>query len=531
MSHGARRFWGALLLSLTASGAAVGSAPGAASTPPPDLDAYVARVLKTFDVPGVGLAIVKDGAVVAARGYGVRRLGDPTPVDARTLFGIASNTKLFTATALGLLVEEGRLDWDAPVIRYLPWFAMWDPFVTRELTVRDLLVHRSGLGLGAGDLLWWPRSTYDAKEIVRRLRYVQPATSFRSAFAYDNVLYLVAGQVIEAVSGQTWEDFVTSRILKRVGMAASDAHLSAASRGGNIASPHMRFDDGVRPVAPFDGDTTDPAGGINSSAEDMAKWVLVQLGQGRLADGTQLFSPATWRQLTAMVTPIPAAETPDEIAPFRTSFYGYALGVYTREYRGHKLVYHSGGLPGFVSRVAMIPDANVGVVVLTNQGSRGAFDAIALHVLDYYLGAPPFDWVEGFHRLDARAAADTAEAERRSQGARDRSSKPSLPLTKYAGTFRDAWYGDIVIAEQNGKLTMTFTKSPSLVGDLEHWQHDAFYVRWRDRELQADAFVGFALKPDGSIDAAKMWPASPLVDFSYDFEDLLLTPVREGDRR
>src|ERR687884_2103182 len=178
--------------------------------------------MREFPVPGLALTIVKDGRVVLAKGYGVRRLGETAPVDARTLFGIASNTKAFTATALGLLVEEKKIEWDAPVVRYLPSFAMWDPYVTRELTVRDLLVHRSGLGLGAGDLLWWPASTYDRKEIVRRLRYIRPATSFRSAYAYDNVLYSVAGEIIEVISGQTWEDFVTSRILAKVGMTGSD---------------------------------------------------------------------------------------------------------------------------------------------------------------------------------------------------------------------------------------------------------------------------------------------------------------------
>ena len=174
--------------------------------------------MQAFEVPGVSLAVVKDDKVVVAKGYGVRKLGEPAPVDGRTLFGIASNTKVFTAAALGLLVEEGKLQWDAPVIDYLPWFQMWDPYVTRELTIRDLLVHRSGLGLGAGDLLWWPPSTYDRKEIARRLRFIQPATSFRSAYAYDNVLYLVAGEVIETLSGQSWEDFVSTRILAKVGM-------------------------------------------------------------------------------------------------------------------------------------------------------------------------------------------------------------------------------------------------------------------------------------------------------------------------
>jgi len=194
---------------------------------PRDLDAYVIRVMRDFEVPGLAIAVVQDGRVLLAKGYGVRKLGESTPVDERTLFGIASNTKAFTATALGILVEEGKIRWDAPVIDYLPGFAMYDPFVTRELTIRDLLVHRSGLGLGAGDLLWWPTSTYDRKEIARRLRYIKPATSFRSAYAYDNVLYLVAGQVIETVSGQSWEDFVQTRILARVGMTGSTVRFAA----------------------------------------------------------------------------------------------------------------------------------------------------------------------------------------------------------------------------------------------------------------------------------------------------------------
>ncbi len=231
--------------------------------------------MRTFEVPGLALAIVKDDAVVVAKGYGVRKLGDPAPVDARTLFGIASNTKAFTTAALGLLVEEGKLEWDAPVrpSRYLSAFAMWDPFVTREITVRDLLVHRSGLGLGAGDLLWWPESTYDRKEIARRLRFIQPATSLRTAYAYDNVLYLIAGDLIETICGQTWENFVATRFLARVGMTGSNVRQTDAAAGGNVATPHAPVDGAVRAIRPFESENTNPAGGINSSADDMAKWL------------------------------------------------------------------------------------------------------------------------------------------------------------------------------------------------------------------------------------------------------------------
>jgi CubicO group peptidase (beta-lactamase class C family) len=503
-------------------------APAAA---PPDLDSFVAQVMKTFQVPGIGLAIVKDGKVVVAKGYGVRKLGEVGPVDGQTRFGIASNTKVFTAAALGLLVEEGKLRWDAPVVQHLPWFQMWDPYVTREMTIRDLLVHRSGLGLGAGDLLWWPASTYDRKEVARRLKFIKPATSFRAAYAYDNVLYLIAGEVIETVSGQSWENFVAGRILKKVGMAGSNVRHSDATSAGNVAVPHADIDGTVRPIKPFDSDNTNPAGGINSSAEDMAKWVNVLLSEGALPDGARLFSAATWRNLSTLVTPIPTAARPTlpELAPLVRNFNGYALGLGVCDYRGRKMLTHTGGLPGYVSMVSMIPDAKLGVVVLTNQESGAAFSTISYHVLDYYLNATPAtDWLAAYSKLQAMQEAGMKQAEMKAASARNTASTPSLPLAQYAGTYNDAWYGDIAIASENGKLVMRFSHTPALVGDIEHWQYDTFIVRWRDRELRADAYVSFSIDPDGKIEQAKMRAASPATDFSFDFQDLLLKPVAQG---
>jgi CubicO group peptidase (beta-lactamase class C family) len=526
-----RRLWTPRLLGaqfalaitlVLASAHALAQAPP--PTAPPDLDAYVQRVMRTFDVPGVAVSIVKDGRVVLAKGYGVKKLGATAPVDARTLFGIASNTKLFTATALGLLVEEHKIEWDGPVTRYLPAFQMWDPYVTRELTVRDLLVHRSGLGLGAGDLLWWPASTYDRREIARRLRFIRPATSFRSAYAYDNVLYLVAGQLIETLSRQSWEDFVTSRILARVGMTGSNVRHSAAAAGGNVAVPHAPIDGAVRPITPFDSDNTNPAGGINASAEDMAKWLIVQLAHGLLADGSRLFSEETWRQLTTMVTPMPIGTARPGLESLWPNFRGYALGLTVQDYRGQKMLMHTGGLPGYVSRVMMIPAAGVGIAVLTNQESGEAFDSIAYRIADHYLGASPTDWVAAFQKAAAHQQASTAAAISAAAASRNTESRPSLPLSKYAGTYTDEWYGDIVIQQSGDKLVMRFSHTPSLVGDMEHWQYDTFAVRWHDRELRADAFVTFALNPDGSIEQARMEAISPATDFSFDFQDLLLRP-------
>ncbi len=499
-----------------------------APTLPPDLDGYVAQVMQAFQVPGLALAVVKDGRVLLAKGYGVRKLGEPAPVDANTRFGIASNTKAFTATALGILVEEGKVEWDAPVLRYLPEFAMYDPFVTRELTVRDLLVHRSGLGLGAGDLLWWPPSTYDRKEIARRLRFIPPATSFRSAYAYDNVLYLVAGEVIERVTGQSWEDFVRSRILAKVGMTESDVRHSGAAAGGNVATTHAAIDGTVRPIAPFTSDNTNPAGGIMSGAADMAKWVMVQLDSGRTASGARLFSPATTRQLWTIVTPIPIGEPPPELAALRANFNGYALGFNVRDYRGRKMVTHTGGLPGYVSRVTMLPELRLGVVVLTNQESGNAFTVLTNRILDHFLGAASPDYLDLARRGERAAAAFQAARAAERARSRDSASGPSLALARYAGTYRDAWYGEVRIALDHGKLTIAFGHTPALTGDLVHWQHDTFIARWRDRELRADAFVTFALNPDGTIERARMRAVSEETDFSFDFQDLDLRPVPSG---
>lgn len=496
-----------------------------AQAPPYNLDATVAAAMKAFDVPGMAVAVVKDGQVVSAKGYGVKTLGQPASVDERTLFGIASNTKVFTAAAIGTLVDEGKLQWDAPVIKYLPWFRLSDPYVTHELTIRDLLVHRSGLGLGAGDLLWWPASTYTRRQIAERLAYIPLATSFRSAYAYDNVLYLIAGEVIETITGQTWEDYLSAR-LKRIGMTTSTVKHSSASAGGNVATPHAFLDGKLQPVAPMDSDNTNPAGGINANAADIAQWMIVFLNHGKLADGSRLYSEAVARQLETLVTPEPIGTPAPELAAIKANFRGYALGLEVSDYRGKKLITHTGGLPGYTSRIAWLPELNVGVAVLTSQESGQAWNSVAWTVLDHYVGATDTNWVDAYAKVKARNDAAQARADAATSATRDAASKPSLPLAKYAGTYTDQWYGDIAIALENGKLVMRFSKTPSLIGDLEHWQHDTFVTRWRDRELRADAFVTFALNPDGSIDQAKMRAVSASTDFSFDFQDLLLRPKR-----
>ncbi|MBL0171104.1 MAG: serine hydrolase [Gemmatimonadaceae bacterium] len=522
---------GPSVVSAVKSGAAlaalgcVGRALPAQVLPERVVDSIVTRALKAFPTPGVAVVVVQDGKVVVAKGYGVKTLGDTARVTPTTRFGIASNTKVFTATALGLLVEEGKLEWDAPVIRYLPQFAMYDPFVTRELTVRDLLVHRSGLGLGAGDLLWWPASTYSRKDIMYRLRFIKPATSFRSAYAYDNVLYLVAGEIIESVSGMSWERFVEERILRKVGMTHTTSRHGDAAAPGDVATTHAPVNGALRVIAPMTSDNTNPAGGINSGAIDMAKWVLTQLDSGKVADGTRLFRASTARQLWAPVTPTPIGTPPPELAPLQRDFGFYALGLNVIDFRGRKTLHHTGGLPGYLSSVAMVPSARAAVVVLTNDESS-TFLALTWALLDRALNAPSFDWIGGYAALTARQDRALVDAAKGAQASPDSVSRPSLALEKYAGTYEDAWYGDVTVTHEQGTLVMRFSHTPQLVGDMVPWQHDTFLVRWRDRELRADAYATFALLPDGRIDQVKLLPASPDVDFSFDFADLLLQPKR-----
>jgi CubicO group peptidase (beta-lactamase class C family) len=493
--------------------------------PPPDLDSYVANAMKTFEVPGIALALVKDGKIVVAKGYGVRKLGGSTAVDEHTMFGIGSNTKAFTTAALATLVDAGKLSWDDPVYQRLPGFVMYDPYVSHEMTIRDLITHRSGMGLGEGDLLFWPPSTYTREEIIYKLRFMKPASSFRSHYAYDNLLYMAAGQIIPAVTGISWEDYIRQHIFAPLAMNHSNLSTAAFKSGDDYAYPHSRVDGKLQAIHFEVLDNVGPAGSINSCAADMAKWVQLQLNHGRFIDRDgRLFSEEQSKQMWSPQTILPISDAPSPLAALRPSFADYALGWALRDYHGRKLVGHTGGVAGFVSRVMLVPEENLGVVVLTNAEEGGAFDSILYHVLDHYFNLPPTDWITAFKAVKDRDEKDAAETMKRAEGTRAADSKPSLPLEKYSTVYHDAWYGPITIRMENGGLVITFDHTPSMIGDLQHWQYDTFKAHWRDRTIE-DAFVTFSLNSDGSIDSARMAAVSPLADFSFDYQDLLLRPA------
>jgi CubicO group peptidase (beta-lactamase class C family) len=513
---------------LTVVDSALAQSPTA---PPANLDAYVASSMKTFDVPGIAVAIVKDGKVVVAKGYGFRKLGDPTPVDEFTMFGIGSNTKAFTTAALATLVDAGKLSWDDPVYQRLPGFVMYDPYVSHEMTIRDLLTHRSGMGLGEGDLLFWPHSTYTREEVIYKLRFMKPASSFRSHYAYDNLLYMTAGQIIPAVNGTSWDDYIRQHIFAALGMNHSNVSNQAFKPGDDYAFPHSNVD-GKLQVIPFgELDNAGPAGAINSCAADMAKWVQLQLNRGKFVEGDgHLFTEQRSKEMWSAQTILPVGDPPPPLAGLKANFADYALGWGLRDYHGRKLVGHTGGVGGFVSRVMLVPEENLGVVVLTNAEEGGAFDSILYHVLDHYFHLPPTDWIAAYKTLKDTEEKDAAETMKKAEGSRDANSKPSLPLEKYAGVYNDAWYGPITIHVENGGLVITFDHTPTMIGDLQHWQHDTFKAHWRVRTIE-DAFVTFSLNPDGSIDNARMAAVSPLADFSFDYQDLLLKPAVHVEKK
>ncbi len=500
---------------------------------PAELDAWVAQVRERFEVPGVAVAVVQDGQVLLERGWGVREIGKPAPVDEHTLFAIASNTKAFTAASLSMLADEGKLSLDDRVVDHLPGFRMSDPYVTGQMRIRDLLTHRSGLGLGAGDLLFWPGSDYRNEEVVRRLKDVPLKTGFRERYAYDNILYAVATRVIEEVSGQSYAQFLQQRFFDPLGMGGTRFNADALRPGDNVATGHAKADfTTLRPTFPLTWHNAAGAGGIYSSVHDMGRWMRAQLAGGTFTDPQgneqRLFSRERQKEMWSLLSPMPIAEpSVPQLAAARPDFLGYGEGWITSSYRGEKLVWHTGGWPGMVSRVTLVPGRNLGVVVLTNQEAGGAFNALTMQVLDAFMQpAQRTDWIDAYVAAADKARAKADKAWRERLAARQARSTPSLPLAGYAGTYRDAWYGDVDVVHDGGRLRMRFQPSPLLTGTLQHWQHDTFLVKWDDRTLNGDAFVTFSLDADGRVREARMEAASELTDFSFDFHDLRLEPVR-----
>jgi CubicO group peptidase (beta-lactamase class C family) len=473
------------------------SSQAAAPVEPTDLDAHVERVRDEFGVVGMAVAVVKDGDLVYARGFGTAEIGADEPVGPDTLFAIGSNTKAFTAAVIGSLVEEGLMGWDDHVTDHLPWFELYDPYVTREITVRDLLSHRSGLGR-RGDGNWYA-TDFSREEVVRRIRYLPPETSFRATAGYQNTMFAAAGLVAEAVTGKSWETLVEERIFAPVGMARSLTRVSELAGATDVAQPHERVDGEIVAVPYREIENVAPAGSILSSVHDMSRWMRMMLAEGSL-DDQRVLAPTTVAEVWSPVTVYPLPPSYREMFPM-TEFSLYGLGWGLRDYRGHKVATHTGGIDGMLSQVLLVPGENLGIVVLTNTSPAGspAESAVTFHVLDAYLGAAgEVDWLERYATQYRDQLAAGEEAMRARAAARVAEAPASHEPDAYVGTYEDPMYGTVAVRLEDGALVLQ--RHTDWVGDLSHWHYDTFLTRWRDR-VMGEGMVSFHLAPDGAVAA------------------------------
>jgi len=494
------------------------------------IDSLVNKALHEFNVAGIAVAVIKDGKVIHEKGYGVRSIATKVPVDVHTNFQIASNSKAFTTAALSMLVDEGKITWKDKVRKYLPEFKMYNDYVTENFLIEDLLCHRSGLGLGAGDLMEFPDSTdFTIQDILTNFQYFKPASDFRTKYDYDNQLYFIAGELIKRVSGISWEQFIQTRILEPLQMNNSFASPAYIKGEINAATPHSTETGTIRTINTylFPDKINGAAGGILSNVDDLSKWVLTQLNKGKYGSNLdkQLFSPARQNDMWTIHTVIPSNPNPR----YNTHFNGYGFGWGLNDVKGYLRVGHTGGLPGMLTSVTMIPDLKLGIVVLTNteEGGAAAFSAINQIIIDSYLGLDDYKWMEKFsENLKARqSGADSVTTKVWQTVAVNKNA--AINPANYTGIYQDKWFGKVEVFLKDGTLWFKSFRSPRLNGAMQFYKANTFAVKWQYQDMNCDAFVMFGLDEEGKALSIKMKGISPSIDFSFDFQDLDLQRVEK----
>ena len=481
------------------------------------------RAMSEFNVPGMAIGIVKDEQILLEKGFGVREIGKPEKVNSETLFKIASNSKAFTTAALAVLVDDELISWDGLVIDYIPEFRMKDPWVTANFTVKDLLTHRSGLAPFVGDMLLWPEpNAFTVKDIIYALRFFEPVSSFRSKYAYDNQLYIVAGEIIPRVTGQSWGEFVEKRVMRPAGMKHCFADTIPKRKMRNHATPHGVIEGHLRVIErgriPAQPPISAAAGGVICSLEDMLTWVRTQLNRGTAPNGDEVFSAAQSREMWKPQMLLNVRERDYKLN--KTHFKAYGLGWRLADVHGYKEVSHTGTLAGMKSYVVMIPELELGVVLLTNGSSSAARSSVMSTIVRSFMPVEQVDWIQMI--LDEAAAEQQKNpvpvVEKASaKSALDPGSATELSL--FSGRYRDPWFGDIIIGLEDGRLHFSADKSPKFKGVMSHHDGNRFVVTWADRTLQADAYVLFETNRNGQVTGISM---TKLDDGDFDFEDLKL---------
>lgn len=444
-----------------------------------DLDAYIEQARKDWEVPGLAVAVVKDDKVVLSKGYGTKKIGIEDLIDNQTLFAIASNSKAFTAAALSILVDEGKVRWDDRVTKHLPWFRLHDPLASSDIRVSDLLCHRSGLGTFSGDLLWWG-TDYSPREILERSAHLEPTAPFRAKYGYSNLMFLAAGEVIEAASGKSWTEFVESRILRPLEMHRTITSVRDLVSKDNFAQPHKTWLDRSEPIPWMNWDGMAAAGGIISSADDMSKWLRLQLRNGQMSsDQPAIYSRPVAHDTWQAHTPIPISLAPSARYP-STHFRAYGLGWALSDYKGFKVVGHGGGYDGMYSQVLMVPEQKLGVVVLTNS-MTSIGNLLVYRVLDKFLGGDDHDWSQENLKQFRKSREEFQQRIDKAITPVAKETKPSHPLADYTGEFRCPMYGDASITLEDGQLVLRLKPYEALIADLEHLHYDTFVLKWRNQ--------------------------------------------------
>jgi len=476
-----------------------------------ELDNYLDKALKEWKIPGMAVAVVQGDSIAFAKGYGIREFGKNGKVDSKTLFSVASNTKSFTSAALSQLVDEGKLDWDDKVIDYLPWFRMYNNYVTGEMTVRDLLCHRSGLKTFSGDLLWY-ETNYSQDEVIKRARFLKPEYGFRAHFGYSNIMFSAAGRIIPEITNQTWQEYIKTHFFKPLGMNASLLSVKNLKDKKNVAMPHhVAEGKNPLPIKYMQWDNVAPAAAVISNVEDMSKWLILQMNDG-IYHGDTILS-------AAQVYEMHATQTPDNMNPGWARYFPgkhfstYGLGWSLFDYKGVKVVNHSGGADGMISQTMFVPEKKIGIVILTNSVNYLP-TALMYYVLDDYFGKPEKDWSGFFLRV--KNYMDNLEKQDREKAEKEhvKNTKPALALKDYCGTYGGDLYGNAEVKLENGHLVLDFLPSDVLIGDLSHWQYETFKIKLRNSPTLPEGTVNFIIGTDGKVEELQVNIPNP--DFFFE---------------
>lgn len=490
------------------------------------VDSIVNYGLSKFNVAGCAISIVKDGEVIYSKGFGVKSANTKSPVNKHTNFAIASNSKAFTTTALALLVEDEKLKWDDKVRDYIPEFKMYNPYVTENFNIQDLLTHRSGLGLGVGDLMFFPDgSDFTMDDLLSSFQHFKPVSAFRTQFDYDNLLYLVAGEVIARVSGMSWEDFIEKRIFQPLNMDNSYASLDRIKDKSNLAKPHDSNSGTLKVLPDYQEMINGSAGGIYSNVDDISNWMLMHLNKGKYGDSLKkkLFSIESQREMWKIHTVTDVNRNPR----YNSHFSGYGLGWDLSDMKGNMSVSHTGGLPGMLSKTTMIPDINLGVVILTNTSDDGAgiFGAVSSTIVDSYLGLDDFGWIDKYADYFKSRKEEGDAVTKEVWDVVKVTDNSQVDINDFIGVYKDNWFGNVEVFMKGDKLWMKSHRSPKLNGEMYFYKGNTFAIKWEYQDMNADAFAMFSLDEKGKAQSIKMKGISPNIDFSFDFHDLDLKRI------